>query len=253
MPGQLDGKVVLVTGASAGIGRAVAVGCADEGASVVLVARGRSALDEVASGMAGEDHLAIAADVTSEPEVDAAFAAVRDRFGRLDAQFNCAGIQAVETDGPIDKLTLDAWQATIVANLTGTFLACRAGVRLMLQAGRGSIVNCGSPTGMSGRGRRYHAYSASKGGIHALTLAMAAAYGPAGIRVNCLVPGTIRTAMTSAALADPQRAEELTERTALRRIGTPGDLVGAAVFLVSDASAYVTGALLKVDGGLTIT
>lgn len=253
MSGQLDGKVVLVTGASAGIGRAAALAFADEGATVVLVARRLAILEELATTMRGSTHVPIAADVTDEADVDAVFSTVRDRLGRLDAQFNCAGVQAVDRDAPVDRLGLEEWQATLTANLTSTFLTCRAGVRLMLEGGRGSIINCGSPTGMTGRGWRYHAYSASKGGIHALTMAMAAAYGPSGIRVNCLVPGTIRTAMTAAALSDGDRARELASRAALRRIGTPTDLVGACVFLASDASAYVTGSLLRVDGGMTIT
>jgi NAD(P)-dependent dehydrogenase (short-subunit alcohol dehydrogenase family) len=195
----------------------------------------------------------LSVDVTDETAVKAAFERVDETFGRLDAMFHCAGVQLTDRDAPVDELESATWRATIDVNLTGTFLCCKYAVRSMLRSGGGSIITCGSPTGLTGRGWRYHAYSASKGGVHALSKAMAVAYGPRGIRVNCLVPGTIRTDMTRLALADGSRAAELEARTALRRIGTPEDLTGAAVYLASDESAYASGGMFVVDGGLMVT
>jgi NAD(P)-dependent dehydrogenase (short-subunit alcohol dehydrogenase family) len=256
--GRLLGKVAVVTGAAGGIGGAAAQRFADEGASVV-------ALDKVQAAQASgenadasdenstENMLYLQADVTEESQVAAAFETVREEFGRLDVLYTCAGIQLLDADKQVDNLEMDAWSRTLAVNLTGVYLCCKYAVRMMLERNAGSIINCSSPLAVSGRGWRYHAYSASKGGVHALTKAMAAAYGPRGIRVNAIVPGTVQTAMTAALGVDPARIGELTQRAALRRLARPQDIAGAAVFLASDESSYVTGSTYSVDGGLLIT
>ena len=250
---RLDKKVAAVTGAASGIGRALALAFADEGACVIALDQANEPLGRLATAL-GPAHLALSTDVAEEAAVAAAFKTIADRYGRLDVLLNCAGVQLVDADTQVHRLDLEAWRRTLDVNLTGLFLCCKYGLQIMLGERRGSIINCGSPTGMTGRGWRFHAYSASKGGVLALTKAMAAAYGPSGIRVNCLVPGTIRTGMTRAIFDEGgSRTAELTERTALRRLGEPGDLVGAAVFLASDESAYVAGTTLVVDGGLLVT
>jgi NAD(P)-dependent dehydrogenase (short-subunit alcohol dehydrogenase family) len=249
---RLEGKVAAVTGATSGIGRAAAIGFAAEGAVVIACGRNPQELERLAAEL-GPKHLTIQMDVASEPSVAAAFERVRERHGRLDVLYNCAGIQLLAHDSPVDRLELQTWNETLGVNLTGMFLSCKHGVQLMLERGQGSIINCGSPTGISGRGWRYHAYSTSKSGIVGLTKAMAAAYGPRGIRVNVIIPGTVRTGMTEPLFEDGTRIAELTQRTALRRLGEPEDLVGVAVFLASDESAYATGAMFVVDGGLLVT
>ena len=253
MTGRLSGKVAVITGACGGIGRAAATGFALEGARVIAFDLREDSIGSLVDEL-GADHHGVAVDVREESRVEAAFASVAERYGKLDILFNCAGVQIVDRDAPVDALDLETWQTTLATNLTGTFLCSKYALRQMLNQNHGSIINCGSPTGLSGRGWRYHAYSASKGGISALTKAMAAAYGPLQVRVNCLVPGPVRTGLTEAIFdAGSEQLQELVERTALRRLGEPKDLVGAAVFLASDESTYVTGATLIVDGGLLIT
>ncbi len=249
--GRLLDKVAVVTGAGGGIGGAAAQRFAGEGASVV-------ALDRIQPGGttndgSGKNQLYLQVDVTDESQVAAAFETVRAQYGHLDVLYTCAGIQLLNADKPVDSLDMDAWSRTLAVNLTGVYLCCKYAVRMMLERKAGSIINCSSPLAVSGRGWRYHAYSASKGCVHALTKAMAAAYGPLGIRVNAIVPGTVQTGMTAALAVDPARIGELTQRSALRRLGRPDDIAGVAVFLASDESSYVTGSAYAVDGGLLIT
>jgi NAD(P)-dependent dehydrogenase (short-subunit alcohol dehydrogenase family) len=250
--GRLEGKVAVITGAASGIGRAAAQRFAIEGALVTAVDLSYVALKPLGEEI-GEKHLCLAADVSDEDAVREAFSAVQRRFGRLDVLYNCAGVQLLEEDAPVDQLDLQAWTRTLAVNLTGVYLCSKHAVPQMLEQGSGSIINCGSPTGLTGRGWRYHAYSASKGGVMALSRAMAAAYGPRGVRVNCIVPGTIVTGMTNEIAANPARAGELVSRTVLGRLGQPEDVSGMAVYLASDESAYATGGTFVVDGGLTIT
>ena len=251
MAGRLLDKVVVVTGASGGIGGAAAQRFAEEGASVVALDRLQHA--ESADSNSVRNTTYIQVDVTDESQVAAAFETVRTEFGHLDVLYTCAGIQLLDADKPVDDLEMDAWSRTLAVNLTGVYLCCKYAVRVMLERKAGSIINCSSPLAVSGRGWRYHAYSASKGGVHALTKAMAAAYGPHGIRVNAIVPGTVQTPMTAALATDPDRIGELTQRSALRRLARPDDIAGVAVFLASDESSYVTGSSYAVDGGLLIT
>jgi NAD(P)-dependent dehydrogenase (short-subunit alcohol dehydrogenase family) len=225
---------------------------AAEGASVVGFGRRAPGLKRLTDDL-GEGHMAMAVDVGIEDSVAAAFDDVRARYGRLNVFYNCAGIQLLSRDAPVDRLDLETWLQTMSSNLTGAYLCSKYAVRLMLDSGGGSVIVCGSPTGISGRGWRYHAYSASKAGLVGLTKAMAVAYGPHGIRANLVIPGTVHTGMTDPLYADADRVSELTQRTALRRLAEPDDLVGVAVFLASDESRYATGGTFVVDGGLLVT
>jgi NAD(P)-dependent dehydrogenase (short-subunit alcohol dehydrogenase family) len=252
MTARLAGKIAAVTGAASGIGRAAARAFAAEGARLALIDRHEDGVRELAHAL-GPGHLALCADVTVESQVAAAFATMLAAFGRLDVLYNCAAIELFGADAPVDHLDLDVWRKTLEANLTGVFLCCKHGVGLMLRTRSGSIINCGSPTAISGRGARHHAYSASKGGVHALTRAMAASYGAFGIRVNCIVPGATRTAMTAELFQDSEAVAQLSARSALGRLGEPEDLAGIAVFLASDESSLATGSTFVVDGGIHIT
>jgi 3-oxoacyl-[acyl-carrier protein] reductase len=201
----------------------------------------------------GSRHIAVPTDVTDESAVAECFDRVRKRLGRLDVLYNCAGIHLPGADAPVDRLDLSVWNRLLATNLTGTFLACKHGVRLMLAQKQGSVINTGSPTGLSGRGWRHHAYAVSKGGVHALTQAMAVAYGKDGIRVNCIVPGPIRTRMTTQQFSDEEQVAALQVRSPLRRLGEPEDLVGIALYLASNESAFTTGEMFLVDGGIHVS
>jgi NAD(P)-dependent dehydrogenase (short-subunit alcohol dehydrogenase family) len=250
--GRLLNKVAAITGAASGLGLAAALAFAAEGAQLALMDANEDALRQVALQL-GPPHMAVATDVTSEKIVATSFAAIEESFGRLDVLYNCAGIELVALDAPVHLLDLEAWRRTLDTNLTGTFLTCKHGALSMLRTGSGSIINCGSPAAISGRSSEFHAYSASKGGVHALTRAMAAAYGKSGIRVNCVVPGATRTPMNASLFSNATTLERLTARSALGRLGEPEDIAGIAVYLASDESAWTTGATFIVDGGINIT
>ncbi|HYI23867.1 MAG TPA: SDR family oxidoreductase, partial [Thermomicrobiales bacterium] len=188
-------------------------------------------------------------------EVEAAVARSADRWGQLDIMFNGAGISGSRFgDGPVADCGLDGWDNVIQANLTSMFYCCRFGVRAMLGRG-GSIVNLSSVLGMVGGDEHFrsHAYAASKGGIISLTRAIASYYAPEGIRANVLAPGLIRTAMSQRAQDDPAIQEDLARLQPLTgAMGDPGDVAGAAVFLASSESSFITGAVLPIDGGWTV-
>ena len=242
--GRLSGKTAIVTGAASGIGQAIAAGFVREGAIVGALDRNPIVVDGDAPTVT------LQADVTHEAEVERVVASFVDRVGGLDILVHGAAVQLVGRDSAIGTLDLDAWLQTVEVNLTGAFLVCRAAVGAMLQRGRGgSIILCGSPTGLRGSASGFSAYSSSKGGVHALTRVIAAAYGPQGIRANTLIPGATSTSLTADLFRDPAVRHRLTSRTPLGRIAVPEDYVGAAIFLASDESAFATGAELVIDGG----
>ena len=240
MSGRLDGKAALVTGAGRGIGRALALGLAAEGATVHVNDLVDPA-DVVAELPEARRGLALAYDVSEVAQVSALFA----RLDRLDVLVNCAGVTGwVDLDDPSEE----TWDRVIDTNLKGTFFCSTEAARLMRASGGGSIVNVSSVVG--GRAlRNLAAYGASKGGINALTIQLAGELAPHGIRVNAFAPGATNVARNLA--DDPHYVESWAPLIPLGRVAEAEDMVGPAVFFASDDSAYVTGQLLYVDGGWT--
>jgi NAD(P)-dependent dehydrogenase (short-subunit alcohol dehydrogenase family) len=245
---RLDGRVALVTGGGGAIGTAIAGGFVEAGAAVAIVDRNGVAAEATVRALreAGGDALALAGDVTSEADVARTVGAAVEHWGRVDVLVNAAGIGARM---PAEGYPLDRWQQVLNVNLTGTFLFCRDVGRLMLEAGRGSIVNIASIAGLVGY-RGNPAYLASKGGVVQLTRALAAEWATRGVRVNAIAPGVIATQMIAGALErEPEFYAEFKKKHPMNRFGTADELVGPAMFLASGASSFVTGHILAVDGG----
>ncbi|MCM6764481.1 SDR family oxidoreductase [Rathayibacter sp. ZW T2_19] len=248
MTGRLIGKNALVTGAGSGIGRAVAERFAREGARVAFTDRDLGAARDAAA--AHPDAVAVALDISDEASVEAAFAQL-DADGRApDVVVANAGVQLFGQDAKIADLSLEAWRRTIDINLTGTFLTVKHAVRAMRGRG-GSIVLTGSPTGLNGEGQDFTAYSSSKAGIHGLGRTVAAAYAGEGIRVNTVVPGYTETPLVTAISGDAEARAAIVSRIPIGRPGSAEDVEGIMVYLASDESSYATGALFRVDGGMT--
>jgi NAD(P)-dependent dehydrogenase (short-subunit alcohol dehydrogenase family) len=250
--GRLEGKIAVVTGAGSGIGQEAARAFAREGATVGLLDRNAEAVAATAADI-GAAAFPLVCDVSDEASVIAAFDETRRRHGRLDVLYTCAAIQLIGEDAPVHLVDLDVWERTHQVNLRGVFLTCKHGVRLMMESGDGgSIINCGSPTGLTMSGAGWSAYGSSKAGVMGLTRIMAADYAPYGIRVNGIVPGSIVTGLTQKLYDDPEIRAQLTALHPIGRVGTPRDMAGIAVFLASDESAFATGAHFFVDGGISV-
>jgi NAD(P)-dependent dehydrogenase (short-subunit alcohol dehydrogenase family) len=249
---RFSDRVALVTGASSGIGRATARRLAAEGAAVVLVALPGDELEAAAHECraSGSTALAVAADVADPHQVAAAFEHA-ESVGPVSAVFSNAGISVV---GPAVDLSDDDWLRQLHVNLSGSFYVVREAARRMIPRGRGAVVVTGSELGILGQ-PGYVGYTATKGGVLAMTRAFAAELAPHGIRVNSISPGTTETPMLAAEFAaapDPDRERAENQSTIpLGRFGQPQDIAAAAVFLLSDEAAYITGANLVVDGGRT--
>lgn len=245
-------RVALVTGASSGIGRAAALRLAQQGASVALVALPGDDLDAAAEECraTGSAALAVPADVADSRQVVAAFDHA-ETLGPVSAVFSNAGISIV---GPAISLDDDDWLRQLHVNLSGSFYVVREAARRMVPARYGAIVLTGSELGLLGQ-TGYVGYTATKGGVLAMTRALAAEMAVHEIRVNSISPGTTETPMLMAEFAaapDPARERAENESTIpLGRIGQPGDIASAVAFLLSDEAAYITGANLVVDGGRT--
>ena len=241
---RLEGKVAIVTGGTRGIGRAIARRFADEGARVVTSAR---SAPEEKFGEDGPDF--VRGDVGREAEVRAIFKHTLGRFGRLDVLVNNAAVQ-IEKD--IEHTSEAEWDALMAVNLKGVFLCCREALAPMRAVGGGSIINVGSYDGFVAD-PGLAAYCASKGGVHALSRAVAVDHGKDGIRCNVICPGWIRTEMMDAYLRSlPSGAERaIVGQHLLGRLGRPEDIANLALWLASDESAFATGQLYVHDGGLT--
>jgi gluconate 5-dehydrogenase len=245
---SLSGKVALVTGASRGLGKAMAEALARAGATVVLAARDVTRLEEVAAEIRREGREAhvSAFDLLDEPAVVAAIPSVVERVGRLDILLNNAGMY--RTSKLLDS-TLQLWHRTIDTNLTSAYLLAREAARVMIPQKSGRIINVGSYVSVLGR-ERMQAYAASKHGLAGLTKSLAGELGRHGITCNAIAPGYFMTDMITPATGDAALMQAFTSAIALNRWGRPDEMGGAAVFLASDASSYVNGHILHVDGGI---
>jgi 3-oxoacyl-[acyl-carrier protein] reductase len=237
--------VALVTGASRGIGRAIAWALAERGATVIAAARSDHART-VADDLVGAGHRAEAAslDVTDASSVTNTVADVLDRFGRIDILVNNAGITR---DQLLLRMKRDDWDAVMATNLTAAFTCAQAVIKPMIKQRAGRIVNITSVVGQSGNAGQAN-YAASKAGLIGLTKALALEVASRNITVNAVAPGLIETDMTKGLAGGAH--EEWAERIPLKRLGTPEDVAGAVVFLASDEAAYITGQVLSVNGGM---
>jgi NAD(P)-dependent dehydrogenase (short-subunit alcohol dehydrogenase family) len=248
----LGGRVAIVTGGASGLGRAISVGFSQFGARVAVVDIDESAAEEVAAALrsAGGEAVAIRCDVAKPEEAQHAVAVAVERFGHVDTLVANAGIGA---RSPAEDMTFEQWTRVITVNLTGVWLFDQAVGRQMIDKGiKGSIINMASIAGQVGITTGNANYAASKGGVIALTRLLAIEWARHGIRVNGISPTHIRTPLVAKAMeANPETARYFVGNIPLGRLGEPEELVGAAVYLASDASSLVTGHILNVDGGHT--
>jgi NAD(P)-dependent dehydrogenase (short-subunit alcohol dehydrogenase family) len=244
----LTGRTAVVTGAGSGIGREIAMRFAVEGARIAVLDRsqdaGAAVVSELVAAGAREPVLS-EVDVRSAAAVDDAIEEVVSAMGRIDILVNCAGVREI---GDVYTMPAEEWENVIAINLSGTFYCCQSVARKMRASGGGSIVNLSSVGGLIGLSHR-PAYSAAKHGIIGLTKSLARDLASAGIRVNALCPGVIRTPMTEQYFVDDSFEQELAVSVPLARYGETSDVASAALYLASDMASYVTGVALPVDGG----
>ena len=247
---SLEGRVAVVTGASRGLGRAIAEGLASAGANVVMAARNAEMLQQAATEVAeatGREALAVPTDVTKRDQVERMVAQTLQTFGRLDILINNAGMAIRK---PVVDFTDEEWQTVIDNNLTGTMLCCRAAAPAMIERKWGRIVNFGSTMAavtLPGRS----AYSAAKAAILMFTKALALELAPHRVHVNAICPGPFHTSTTRPAPEPPGVVTWPIERVPLLRVGDPKEIVGPVLLLSSQASSFITGSVLYVDGGWT--
>lgn len=247
---DLSGRVAIVTGGSIGLGRQMAEGLAEMGVNLTLCARKQERCEEAAGQLAarGVKTLGLSCDVKEPSSVREVVARTAEQFGRIDILINNAG---VSWGAPVEEMTLEQWNNVMDTNLTGTFLFSQAAGKVMIGQNRGKIINIASVAGLGGASSELQAigYHASKGGVIAFTKDLACKWAQHNIQVNAIAPGWFPTHMSQWVVEHHKKT--LLDKIPLHRFGGDDDLKGAAIFLASDASAYVTGHVLVVDGGQT--
>jgi gluconate 5-dehydrogenase len=247
---DLTRRVAIISGGSMGLGRQMAEGLAEMGANLVLCARKKERCEAAAESLRrlGVEVLALGCDVKDKSSIDDVVEKTLARFGRIDILINNAG---VSWGAPIEEMTLDQWDKVLSTNLTGTFLFCQAVAKPMTAQKSGKIINIASVAGLGGGSAELQAigYHASKGGVIAFTKDLACKWAQHNIQVNAIAPGWFPTHMSEWVIE--HRKESLLSKIPLGRFGSDHDLKGAAIFLASNASSYVTGHVLVVDGGQT--
>ena len=248
---DLSGKTAIVTGGSRGIGKEMAEGLAEAGANLMLCARRTEWLEETVNEFQslGFNIFGKTCDVSNADEVQALVDETSEKFGAIDILINNAG---VSWGAMPEEMTLDQWQKVIDVNLTGCFLMAQAAGREMLKQQKGSIINIASIAGLtsSANGPFYAGYAASKAGLIGLTRELAASWGRKGIRVNAIAPGFFHSRLADRVIDIYETS--IQENNVIPRVGKEGELKGVAVFLASDASSYITGQTIVVDGGMTV-
>jgi NAD(P)-dependent dehydrogenase (short-subunit alcohol dehydrogenase family) len=246
--GRLEGKVAVITGAASGIGRASARRFAAEGAHVVV-----ADLDEDGgTALAKEiDGLYVRADVTDAGDVQAMYATAVERFGGLDVCFNNAGISPPDDDSILET-EIDAWRRVQEVNLTSVYLCCKYGIPHLLDRGRGSVINTASFVAVMGAATSQISYTASKGGVLAMSRELGVQFARQGVRVNALCPGPVNTPLLQELFAkDPERAARRLVHIPMGRFAEPEEIASAAAFLASDDSSFMTASSFLVDGGIS--
>jgi NAD(P)-dependent dehydrogenase (short-subunit alcohol dehydrogenase family) len=238
---RLDGKVCVITGAASGIGAESARLFRSEGATVVGV--------DLSADAVGD--LAIQADVTDAEQVEGMYSRAREEFGKVDVLFNNAGISPDDDTSVLDT-SVEAWQRVQDVNLKSVFLCCKHGIPHLLEGGGGSVINTASFVATMGAATSQISYTASKGGVLALSRELGVEFARRGVRVNALCPGPVNTPLLQELFAkDPEQAERRLVHLPMGRFAEPGEIAQAALFLASDDSSYVTASTFLVDGGLT--
>ncbi|WP_181347064.1 SDR family oxidoreductase [Thalassobacillus sp. CUG 92003] len=246
---DLSGKTAIVTGGGRGLGKQIAEALAESGANVVVCSRKEEACRDVSEQLKrqGTEAMGLKCDVQHADDIQHVVDATVERFGRIDILVNNSG---ATWGAPVEEMPLEAWQKVFNVNVTGTFLMSQAAGKVMLEQGSGKIINIASVAGLKGSNPKYMntiGYNSSKGAVITFTKDLAVKWGPKGIHVNAIAPGFFPTKMSKGLLE--QGSDAILEGTPLRKFGSEDDLKGAAVFLSSAASDYMTGDVLVVDGG----
>ncbi len=247
---DLNGRVALVVGGHGGIGKAVALGLADAGADVVVASRNLDALQITVAEIEakGRKSLAVTVDIVDEKQVNNMVTKILRFFPRIDILVNSAGLAIRK---PADTFPIDEWQKVMDINTRGTFLCCQAVGRVMLKQKGGRIINISSVRGRYGLPSGYAAYCPSKGAVDTLTRTLACEWAKSNVLVNAVAPTIVETDLTKDALAEPAYAKQMRDRIPMGKWALPEDIVGPTIFFASDASSFVTGQILYIDGGVT--
>jgi NAD(P)-dependent dehydrogenase (short-subunit alcohol dehydrogenase family) len=252
MAGRIDGKVAVVTGGCSGIGLATVHRFVEEGARVVIGDIDDERGQTLVTQLGGQDVVSyVHVDVTSKDEVDAMFALAKERYGSVDIAFNNAGISPPDDDSILDT-ELDAWRRVQEVNLTSVYLCCKYAIPHMRRQGKGSIINTASFVATMGAATSQVSYTASKGGVLAMSRELGVQFAREGIRVNALCPGPVNTPLLQELFArDPERAARRLVHIPVGRFAEPEEIAAAVAFLASDDSSFITASTFLVDGGIS--